>query len=102
MHAAIVALRDAAIVALRELEQALVGNVPYTFQEQDIGEFFHQCGVTDVYLVKDRDTGDMKVNEQPNTDKHRPCVSCTMLASGPHPPGYLISLLNVMRAVYSA
>lgn len=52
-----------AIVAFVELEQALVGNLPYSVLADDIGAFFGDCGVTDVYLVKDRDTGDLKVSE---------------------------------------
>ncbi|CAM9292899.1 unnamed protein product, partial [Sphacelaria rigidula] len=38
--------------------QALVGNLPYSANEDDIAHFFEQCGVTDIYLVRDRDTGD--------------------------------------------
>ena len=45
--------------------QALVGNLPYRIRDQDIMEFFHECGVTDIYLVKDRETGDMKVKGLP-------------------------------------
>lgn len=40
-----------------------MGNLPFTVQNQDISEFFYECGVTDIYLVKDRETGDLKVNE---------------------------------------
>lgn len=41
--------------------QALVGNLPYSANEDDIAHFFEQCGVTDIYLVRDRDTGDPRV-----------------------------------------
>ncbi|CAN0589476.1 unnamed protein product, partial [Ectocarpus sp. 12 AP-2014] len=41
-------------------QQALVGNLPYSAHENDIADFFHQCQVDDVYLVKDRTTGQAK------------------------------------------
>ena len=62
------------------LEQALVGNLPYSIQENHIAEFFYDCGVTDIFLVRDRETGEMKVKKT-NTDRHRPV--CAMLASSP-------------------
>lgn len=39
-----------------------MGNLPYSVHDQDIYEFFFDCDVVDIYLVKDRETGDMKVN----------------------------------------
>lgn len=44
--------------------QALVGNLPYSVHENDIGDYFQQCDVTDIFLVKDRETGDLKVSNQ--------------------------------------
>lgn len=41
--------------------QALVGNLPYSVRDDDIADFFQACGVTDIHLVKDRETGDLKV-----------------------------------------
>lgn len=43
-------------------DQALVGNLPYSIQDVDVANFFSDCGhVTDIYLVRDRETGDMRV-----------------------------------------
>lgn len=44
--------------------QALVGNLPYSAREDDVADFFHQCTVTDIYLVKDRETGNPKVRQR--------------------------------------
>ncbi|CAM9741348.1 unnamed protein product, partial [Hapterophycus canaliculatus] len=41
-------------------QQALLGNLPYTALENEIGEVFSQCGVEEVFLVKDRNTGNPK------------------------------------------
>lgn len=44
-------------------QQALVGNLPYSVRDNEIAEVFSQCGVEDVFLVKDRNTGDPKVRK---------------------------------------
>jgi len=42
-----------------------VGNLPYSVSENEIDDFFSQCGgLDDIFLVKDRDTGDPKVREE--------------------------------------
>lgn len=43
-------------------QQALVGNLPYSVYENQIADLFAPCGgVDDIYLVRDRETGDPKV-----------------------------------------
>lgn len=51
--------------ATQHNQQALVGNLPYSVGENEIDNFFSQCGgVDDIFLVKDRETGDPKVREE--------------------------------------
>lgn len=38
-----------------------MGNLPYSADENDIADLFVECGVQDIYIVKDRETGDRKV-----------------------------------------
>ncbi|CAM9172750.1 unnamed protein product, partial [Discosporangium mesarthrocarpum] len=40
--------------------KARVGNLPYSIREDDLAGFFEDCDVTDIYLVRDRATGDLK------------------------------------------
>lgn len=73
--------------------KALVGNLPYSVGENDIDSFFSQCGgVDDIFLVKDRETGDPKVREERRRLKvkvkvkgsllGRACLCCLLLVVG--------------------